>query len=243
MALFALGAASAAYGALMAVLYPAGGFFLVWIALGAALAALGWARRTSRWACLAAWVRGLVVGCSAVVLLAVCALCGLVASAASATPPAGLDYLVVLGAGLQPDGAPSEALTYRLDAALDYLDDNPETTCLVSGGQGAGEVRAEADAMAEYLVAHGLDEGRLVREDRSTTTAENVRNSAGLVEPGATVAIVTNDFHLYRALRIAERNGLAGAHGLAAPSNPLYLPQAALRECAAIVKDALVGNI
>lgn len=243
MALFALGAASAAYGALMAVLYPAGGFFLAWIALGAALAALGWARRTSRWGRLAAWVRGLVVGCSAVVLLAVCALCGLVASAASATPPAGLDYLVVLGAGLQPDGTPSEALTYRLDAALDYLDDNPETTCLVSGGQGAGEVRAEADAMAEYLVAHGLDEGRLVREDRSTTTAENVRNSAGLVEPGATVAIVTNDFHLYRALRIAERNGLAGAHGLAAPSNPLYLPQAALRECAAIVKDALVGNI
>ena len=82
-----------------------------------------------------------------------------------------------------------------------------------------------------------------MREDRSTTTAENVRNSAGLVEPGATVAIVTNDFHLYRALRIAKRNGLAGAHGLAAPSNPLYLPQAALRECAAIVKDALVGNI
>ena len=97
--------------------------------------------------------------------------------------------------------------------------------------------------MADYLVAHGLEEGRVTREDRSTTTAENVRNSAGLLGRDASVAIVTNDFHLYRALRIAEKNGLPGAFGLAAPTNPLYLPQATLRECAALVKDFLVGNL
>ena len=97
--------------------------------------------------------------------------------------------------------------------------------------------------MAEYLVEHGLDEGRITKEERSSTTAENLRFSSALLEPGAEVGIVTNDFHLYRALRIAERNGLPGAHGLAAPSNPLYLPQAMLRECAAVVKDALFGNM
>lgn len=231
--LVGLGALFAAYGVLMALLYPAGGFFLVWVALGAALLVAARVRR----------VRAAVCGVALVGLLAVGALSALIATTAAAAPPAGLDRLVVLGAGLRPDGYPSEALCFRLEAALAYLEDNPGTTCIVSGGQGVGESRAEADAMAEYLEARGLGEDRIVREDRSTTTAENVRNSAELLSPEETVGIVTNDFHLYRALRIAEKNGLPGAYGLAAPSNPLYLPQATLRECAAIVKDALVGNL
>lgn len=243
MVLTVLGALSAAYGLLMAVLYPAGGFFLVWAVLGAALVAAGWARRTGAWDRLARWARRLVVGTGVAVLVAVGGLCALVATAAAMVPPPGLDCLVVLGAGLRPDGAPSEALAYRLDAALEYLEDNPQTRCVVSGGQGSGEVRAEADAMADYLTGRGLDEGRLTLEDRSEDTAENVRNSVVLLAPGETVGIVTNDFHLYRALRIAARNGLPDAAGLAAPSNPLYLPQSVLRECSAIVKDVLAGNM
>ncbi len=232
-ALAALGALSIAYGALMAALYPAGGFFLVWLALGAALVAAGLVER----------VRLVVCAVLLAVLLAVGALSALIATTATATPPTGLDCLVVLGASLRPDGTPTETLRYRLDAALAYLEDNPGTRCIVSGGQGFGETRTEADAMAEYLVEHGLDESRVTKEERSTTTAENVRYSSVLLAPGAEVAIVTNDFHLYRALRIAEKNGLPGAYGLAAPTNPLYLPHATLRECAAIAKDALVGNI
>lgn len=232
-ALMATGAVLAAYGVLMALLYPAGGFFLVWIALGAALVVAARVERARVAVCAVLAACALVAG----------ALCALIGSAAASTPPAGLDGLVVLGAGLRADGYPTETLRYRLDAALDYLDRNPETACVVSGGQGPGEPVAEADAMADYLVAHGLDEGRVTREDRSTTTAENVRNSAGLLGRDASVAIVTNDFHLYRALRIAEKNGLPGAFGLAAPTNPLYLPQATLRECAALVKDFLVGNL
>ena len=231
--LVALGALSIAYGLLMAALYPAGGFFLVWVALGAALLA-AWHFRPARLA---------ICAVCAVGLLAATALSALIASSAASTPPAGLDCLIVLGAGLRPDGTPTETLRYRLDAALAYLEENPETACIVSGGQGFGETRTEADAMAEYLVEHGLDESRVTKEERSTTTAENVRYSSELLAPGAEVAIVTNDFHLYRALRIAEKNGLPGAHGLAAPTNPLYLPHATLRECAAIAKDALVGNI
>ena len=233
VALTVLGAVLVAYGALMAALYPAGGFFLVWVAMGAALLV---ASRVER-------VRLLVCAAFAVVLLAVGGLSALIATTAAATPPAGMDRLVVLGAGLRPDGYPSETLRFRLEAALRYMDENPETTCIVSGGQGFGEPLTEADAMAEYLVARGMDESRITKEELSTTTAENVLNSSELIEPGASVAVVTNDFHLYRALRIAEKNGLPGAHGLAARTNPLYLPHATLRECAAIVKDALVGNI
>lgn len=228
-----LGVVSIAYGLLMAVLYPAGGFFLVWVALGAALVA-AWRFPRIRMGVCSVCLAG---------LLAVGVLSALIWTAAAKMPPAGLDDLVVLGAGLRPDGTPSEALRYRLDAALAYLEENPGTGCVVSGGQGFGEVRTEADAMAEYLVEHGLDEGRITKEERSSTTAENVLFSSELIAPGSEVGIVTNDFHLYRALRIAERNGLSGARGLAAPSNPLYLPQAMLRECAAVVKDALFGNI
>ena len=197
-ALVGLGAFSVAYGLLMAALYPAGGFFLVWLVLGAALVAAALVERVRLVACVVLLV----------VLLAVGALSALIASTASVTPPAGLDCLVVLGAGLRPDGTPTETLQYRLAAALTYLEDNPETRCVVSGGQGFGETRTEADAMAEYLVAHGLDADRVTKEERSTSTAENIRNSSELLAPGATVAIVTNDFHLYRALRIAHKNGL-----------------------------------
>ena len=231
--LVVLGVLSIAYGLLMAALYPAGGFFLVWVALGAALLA-AWRFQPARLAICAVCVAG---------LLAVGALSALIVTTAASTPPAGLDCLVVLGAGLRPDGTPTETLRYRLDAAFDYLEENPETTCVVSGGQGFGESRTEADAMAEYLVGRGLDVARVTKEELSTTTAENIRNSAGLLAPGASVAVVTNDFHLYRALRIAHENGLPEAYGLAARTNPLYLPQATLRECFAVAKDALVGNI
>ena len=97
--------------------------------------------------------------------------------------------------------------------------------------------------MHDYLVQQGVSENRIVLESQSATTVENILFSSELLPDSASVGVVTNDFHLYRALRIAEKNGLAGAHGLAAPSNPLYLPHALLRECAAIVKDTVVGNI
>ena len=233
VALTVLGAIFVAYGALMAALYPAGGFFLAWMAIGAALIVAARVERVRLAICVV-----LVAGA-----LAVGALSALIATTAAATPPAGVDCLVVLGAGLRPDGYPSETLRFRLEAALAYLDENPETGCVVSGGQGFGESRTEADAMAEYLEARGLDGARITKEERSSTTVENIRNSSELLDPGDSVAVVTNDFHLYRALRIAEKNGLPGAYGLAARTNPLYLPQATLRECAAIVKEALTGNL
>lgn len=235
-----LGAASAAYGIAMAVLYPAGGFFLVWIALGAALVALGRLVHTGRWSQLPVMARRGTCAIGLVAALGVGSLSALIMSAASSVAPPGLDYVIVLGAGLRPDGTPSEALRFRLDAALAYLEDNEGTTCVVTGGQGFGEVRTEASSMAEYLRGRGLDAGRIVLEERATTTDENLEYSAALIgDARASVGIVTNDFHLYRALAAARAHGLGDAYGIAAPSNPLYLPQSLLRECAAVIRDAL----
>lgn len=235
------GAASVAYGVTMAALYPAGGFFFVWLALGAALIALAWAVRTGRWSRVPTWARRGVCALGVAAALIVGGLSTLVMSAASASAPMGLDCVIVLGAGLMPDGTPSEALRFRLDAALGYLRENEGTTCVVTGGQGFGEVRTEASAMAEYLRGHGLDAGRIVLEERATTTDENIAYSLELIGDEASVGVVTNDFHLYRALATARRQGLADACGIAAPSNPLYLPQSLLRECAAVTRDALLA--
>lgn len=235
-----LGALFVAYGFAMAARYPAGGFFLVWLALGAAFLALAWAMRTGRWSRLPTWVRRGVCALAVTAVVGVGGLAAYIMSAASAVAPPGLDYVIVLGAGLRPDGTPSEALRYRLDTALAYLEGNEGTTCVVSGGQGFGEVRTEASSMAEYLCERGVDAGRIVLEERATTTDENIEYSAALIgDASASVGIVTNDFHLYRALAAARTHGLVDAYGIAAPSNPLYLPQSLLRECAAVIRDAL----
>lgn len=242
--LIAVGVVSVAYGAAMGVLYPARGFFLAWIVAGAALLAAGWAHRTGAWQVLPVWIRRIAVAVMALVACGVFAGCALIMYAAASTPPANLDYIVVLGANLNADGSPKETLRYRLDEAAAYLERNPETTCVVSGGQGSDEPCSEAESMTRYLEAAGVNASRVILEDRSTTTAENLRFSAALLDsPDASVGVVTNDFHVLRATRIARRQGLTSVYGISAPTNPLYLPQACVRECVALAKDAMVGNL
>ena len=86
-------------------------------------------------------------------------------------------YLVVLGAQMKPEG-PSKVLQYRLDAALAYLTDHPECQVVVSGGQGADEHISEAQGMYDYLVAHGLETDRILLEDQSVNTVQNLAFSA-----------------------------------------------------------------
>lgn len=242
--LIAVGVVSVAYGAAMGVLYPARGFFLAWMVVGAALLAAGWAHRTGAWQALPAWTRRIAVAVMALVAWGIFTGCALIMSAAVSTPPANLDYIVVLGANLNADGSPKETLRFRLDEAAAYLELNPETTCIVSGGQGPDEPCSEAEAMARYLEATGVDASRILLENRSTTTAENLRFSAALLDsPDAFVGVVTNDFHVLRATRIARRQGLSNVYGISASTNPLYLPQACVRECVALAKDAMVGNL
>lgn len=147
------------------------------------------------------------------------------------TAPDDLDVVIVLGAQVMPDGAASPTLKLRIDAAANYLHAHPACRCIVSGGKVGTEGRSEASCMNEGLLAQGVDAGRITLEERSTTTVENMRFSKALLEPGERVGIVTSNFHLYRALGIARREGIEGARGVPAPSSRRSLVSNLLREC------------
>ena len=98
--------------------------------------------------------------------------------------------------------------------------------------------------MASWLVSAGIDEQRIHREGASTDTVENLVFSKKIIgRDDASIGIVTNNFHLYRALRIAEKQGLRDVWGISAHSLPWYLPNNLLRECLAITKNTLIGEM
>ncbi|MGN0362367.1 MAG: YdcF family protein [Bilifractor sp.] len=153
-----------------------------------------------------------------------------------------LDTIIVLGAQVRTSG-PSRVLRSRLDTASDYLKENPETICIVSGGQGPNEPCTEAEAMKKYLVGKGIPEGRILEENKSESTLENLEYSSKLLDRDRdSIGIVTNDFHVFRSMRLAKKDGYRNVCGIAAPSNPLYLPNNMLRECLGIVKEVVCGN-
>ena len=133
-------------------------------------------------------------------------------------------------------GRSEPVLKYRLDKAVEYLNENPDTVCIVSGGQGSNEPWSEAEGMARYLQEKGIDTARILPEDKSQTTEQNITNSKMLMKEGASVGIVTNNFHVFRALQIAKKYGLSDVCGIAADSTPKYLPNNMLREFFAEMK-------
>lgn len=99
------------------------------------------------------------------------------------------------------------------------MDENPNTICIVSGGKGPNEPFPEAQGMADYLKEHGIAEQRILEEPESKTTEENIVNSKKLIsDDNASVGVITNNFHMFRALQIADKYGLDNAQGIAAGS-------------------------
>lgn len=151
--------------------------------------------------------------------------------------------MVILGAQLKEDG-PSLFLQRRLETALAYLEDHPDTLVVVSGGQGDNEPESEAGGMEKFMRARGF-EGTILQEDQSHNTKENLKNSKDVLagagyDVGDGVILVSNDFHLARAKLLGRRFGY-DVSLLAAPSDhmgqKLY---SFLREPLALVKSAIL---
>ncbi|ECW8241084.1 YdcF family protein, partial [Listeria monocytogenes] len=148
-------------------------------------------------------------------------------------PSDNADTVLILGAKVNGDPAePAEVLKERLDAAVTYLNENPTMQVVVSGGQGEDESASEASAMEEYLVNKGITRSRIKIEDKSRRTEENIKYSKGKFNLGKTV-IVTSDYHMYRALMLAKRQGL-DASGLPAKSQSVIKIKNMMRETLSI---------
>ena len=155
------------------------------------------------------------------------------------------DALIVLGAAVHGEKV-TWVLSNRLDAAYEYAVIHPGTVLVVSGGQGDGESVTEASAMAKYLIARGLDPTRILQEDRATSTAENFAFSKAIIDqqlnPDASIGFVTTRFHVYRAGRVALKEGIP-ARGLGATDVWYLAINNFLRECVGICWYAVKGWI
>lgn len=151
--------------------------------------------------------------------------------------------IVVLGAQVRGTRV-SKTLRQRLDAAIEYWEKNPESYFIVCGGQGAGEEISEAQAMYEYLMVAGVPKGRVFRENKSTNTIENLKNCLPVLQYlDYPITVVTSDFHLYRAMRMAELVMEKEVSGLPAKTDLLLLPNYMVREFFSVVKAWFFGQI
>ncbi len=219
-------------------------FFLIWSVIGAffiGVALLFF--KPNLWQAIPLWMKtagGIIIGIGLLLFVVVE---GMVLSQFSKEPVGEPQYCIILGAQWKTSG-PSIVLQYRLDKAIEFLEEHSDTKVIVSGGKGSNEPISEAEGMFGYLVEAGIPEDRIIMEDRSTNTYENLIFSEEYLEKTAdSIVLVTNNFHMFRALKIAQKQGYENIQGLAAKSSLWFMPNNLLREFVGVMKDFLMGNL
>ncbi len=146
--------------------------------------------------------------------------------------------MIVLGCGIRKDGTVTPLLKGRLDAAIRWYEQGGrQARFIVSGGQGKNEVTSEAAAMKQYLLSQGIPEDKIIEENRSTTTRENLLFSKAVMEKegrGTQCIIATSDYHVLRAVLLARELKI-DAQGIGGKTALYYVPAASLREYLALV--------
>ena len=170
----------------------------------------------------------------------------MIVSSALIEPAENVPYVVVLGAAVYGE-TPSLSLENRIRRAIEYLEENPEVKAVVSGGQGAGEDISEAECMRRYMVAHGIDESRILLEEHSTSTMENLAYAKAVIEKDGgsaeRIVIVSSGYHLYRAKAMASSLGMTADGAASDDGYPAFMLGMYLREAFAVVKLRLFGSL
>ncbi|MBE5955466.1 MAG: YdcF family protein [Lachnospiraceae bacterium] len=177
-------------------------------------------------------------------------------------PSKNTDYLIVLGAHVNGT-IPSRALLSRITAAYEYMRDNPSTKAVLTGGQGRDEHITEAACMKQEFIKLGIEEARLLMEDRSTTTEENIIFAKNIIlqkeistinitpENNGTnlrmethdrilnkkvFVIVSNDFHTLRGTFLAKKAGFMNVESIGTSSSLIMKPHYYTRETLSWIK-------
>ncbi|MDD6073890.1 MAG: YdcF family protein [Clostridium sp.] len=176
------------------------------------------------------------------------------------------DYVIVLGAKVQGREL-SSSLKARLDRAIEYTEEYPNTVLVLSGGKGEGEEISEARAMFEYLQYNGVPAERLLIEDQSCNTVENITFSRKVIERQeyykaqaaqahlmdqyrarseddmVRIGVLTSNYHVFRAKAIARKQGIWNPVGIAASADPVLALHLWIREGFAVLKDKFMGRM
>lgn len=183
-----------------------------------------------------------------------------------------LEYVIVLGASVKGE-KPGRTLQLRLDKAAEYALQNPEMVMILSGGRREGQTETEAEAMRRYLLEKGVPDQQMILETNSTSTAENIAYSRLLIDglkkkkqqeqhqderalpaylpsvmmqrpdQSHEIGILTSNFHLYRAMQIAKKQGMMRISGIASPSDRILFFHFCFRDGLAVLKERLAGNL
>ncbi len=206
-------------------------FALFWIVLGISNIILGIS--INHWAKWIQYIFLTMLVLAGIIFVAVEILIG---SAMLSRAPKKLDYIIILGAQVRGTRI-TDSLKRRLDKGIDYLYENPETMVIVSGGQGTGEDITEAQAMSEYLMDCGIEEPRILLEDESRNTRQNLKYSLKLMSKRhRKTGIVTNNFHIYRSIKLARTLGFEKVYGIPAGCKPVLFVNYMVREFFAVIQ-------
>lgn len=188
-------------------------------------------------------LKGSVILCS-IVLASVIIIESLIISAGNKVEDQQeIDYLIILGAGLYWDRL-SPSLEERLKVSLNYLEENKEIKVIVSGGRGPDEKFSEAYAMSEYLLQHGIQKERIILEDKSRNTFQNLEFSLQKIKEidsmdNPRILIASNKYHIFRSKILAKRLGMI-PYGLPAKIPPTIILKSYIREYFAVIKSLLL---
>ncbi len=156
------------------------------------------------------------------------------------------EYVIILGGGIKNDGTLSKMPQKRLESAAKYLKANKESKAIVSGGNLKFVTYPEAPELARQLSLLGIEESRIIQEDKALDTIQNLYYSMKIIadEKNITmkealempVTIVTSNFHLARAEQLAKRMGFKNVYGLSAQTPPFNTPNLYAREICSYIK-------
>ncbi len=154
------------------------------------------------------------------------------------------DVVIVLGAGIRGDKV-TIPLKLRLDKAILYHKQNPDALIVVTGGKGFQETISEAEAMEKYLINNGVDADVIIKEEKATSTNENMRFSKKITdayfEDDYKTVIITNNFHIYRGVYIAKLEGFGDVTHMHAGLQWYNLVPCYIRESLAVLKMWVFG--
>ena len=167
--------------------------------------------------------------------------CGKVAVGGMIRTAAPAERALVLGMALE-GGEPTRDLILRVETAQRFLRDNPEASLILTGGNADASGRTEAAVMRDLLAARGVPAERLILEDQASSTKENFSNTARLVDPAAPIVLISSDYHMDRAVRIAGQAGFTRVLRLPAPSDFLAYGASMMSEVVLTLNDLTKGK-